>query len=165
MGNQLNVVSHAVVVQASGFDDLDNAVAHVQKEAGISTGDAAGRFFADAVEDPDEWASYTPLQRVGLLINYLDYERNLVGQVRSPANSPGCPKAKHIRLFQVRYCGDIRHDEDGCFDVIFHDADSVLSSQRYSPETFATYEEAVIEADRLDEAGARPTDWSMAYAL
>lgn len=165
MGNQLNVVSHAVVVQASGFDDLDNAVAHVQKEAGISTGDAAGRFFADAVEDPDEWASYTPLQRVGLLKKYLNFERNNEKLVSSPAASSTIPEGKHIRLFQVRYCGNIRHDEDGDFDIIFHDADSILSSQRYSPATFATYEEAVIEADRLDEEGARPTDWAMAYAL
>lgn len=160
MAHKLNDVSHAVVVQASKLDDLDDAVAHVQKEAGISTGDAAGLFFSDAVEEPSEWASYSSLQRVGLLKKYLNFERNLVKLMVSPAGTEG----KHIRLFQVRYCADIRHDEDGDFDVIFHDA-GVVSAQRCSSETFSSYEEAVREADRLDEAGARPTHWAIAYAL
>ncbi len=164
MAHKINAVSHAVVVQASKINDLEGAVTHVQKEAGISSGDAASMFFSEAVKEPTKWSTYSSVQRVGLLKKYLSFELNLVKLLVSPALTPADAEEKHIRLFQVRYCGNIRHDEDGEFDVVFHD-DSPFSGQRHSPETFSSYEEAVREADRLDEEGARPHDWPLANAL
>jgi hypothetical protein len=106
-----------VVVKASEKNDLDNAVAIVQKEAGISTGDVAGVFFSDAFDDTGDWVSLTSLQRISLLKKYLNHERSLVKLMVMPAVRESETKDKHYRLFQVRYIGNQNHEVDGDFDL------------------------------------------------
>lgn len=61
------------------------------------------------------------------------------------------------RRFQVR---DISgHYDEPTFDIIFHDDENGV--ERYSEAVWNCKEQAVLEAERFDEAQLRPVHWEI----
>jgi hypothetical protein len=73
-------LKEAINLSAS-FDDLNEAIGHLQSEIGVSSGDNAGIYFSGYdMNDKwsSRWVSATESERKDILFNYFIFEFNLL---------------------------------------------------------------------------------------
>ncbi|MBA1250216.1 MULTISPECIES: hypothetical protein [Pseudomonas] len=77
IGFDITRVTPELLKSAAVMDDMDEALASIQTECGIESGDVAGLFFSGLEWSDDfgtPWSERSEAERLGWLVSYLDHE-------------------------------------------------------------------------------------------
>ena len=66
--------ARAIIASAAALENIDEAIAAIMAQAGITSGDVAGLFFSKFDDVHEHWSALDLYSRQTLMSEYLDFE-------------------------------------------------------------------------------------------